>query len=393
MGILDGFRVLDLTQHQAGPYGTALLADFGADVVKIERLGGEPARVNQPTIDGVNAFFLANNRGKRSLCLDLGHADAAEILRRLIGGADALVHNLKPGAMEKLGLGYDDVRALNPRIVYAAASTYGPHGDKRAETGVDLIAQAESGIMSVTGMPDGPALPVGIALADALGGINLAFGVVAALLARERGGQGQAVHVSLVGGLLGLQAWELQHHLLSQTASPRAGRSHPLIKTLWQSFEAVDGEFVIAEVRDSWGGICKAIGRPELAGEDRFRSVGRRLKNRRELLPILEEAFRREPVREWVRRLRAEGVLAAPVRTYADIAADPDARADGYIRTLDHPEKGPIEVSGPFLHFSATPPAIRRAAPGVGEHTDEVLAEIGYAPAEIERLRGDRVVG
>jgi crotonobetainyl-CoA:carnitine CoA-transferase CaiB-like acyl-CoA transferase len=392
MDILDGIRVLDFTQYQAGPYGTALLADFGADVIKIERPGGEPGRTNQPSIDGVSAFFLANNRGKRSLCLDLANAGAKEVVRRLILGADAFVHNLKPGAMEKLGLGYDDVRRINPRIVYAAVSTYGPKGRKREMTGVDLIAQAESGIMSVTGIPGGPALPVGIAMADALGGINVAFGVIAALLARERGGRGQAVHVSLVGGLLGLQAWELQNYLLSRVASPRGGRSHPLVKTIWQSFAAADGELVVAEVSDSWAGICRVIDRPELAGEERFRSVGRRLKNRAELLAILEEAFHRGPVEKWVNKLRAEGVLAAPVRTYAHIAEDPDTRADGYIRILDHPDKGPIEVSGPFLHFSETPASIRGAAPGLGQHTNEVLGECGYPAAEIDRLRGEGVI-
>jgi crotonobetainyl-CoA:carnitine CoA-transferase CaiB-like acyl-CoA transferase len=393
MGILDGIRILDFTQHQAGPYGTALLADFGADVVKIERPGGDPGRTNHPEVNGVNAFFLANNRGKRSLCLDLAKPAALEVVRRLIPSSDAIVHNLKPGAMEKLGLGYEAARALNPRMIYAAASTYGPAGARSGMTGVDLIAQAESGIMSVTGYPGGDALPVGVAIADALGGINLAFAVTAALFARERTGRGQAVNVSLVGGLLGLQAWELQHHLLSGAAPARGGRSHPLIKTLWQSFSAKDGDFVIAEVKDSWGGICRAIGKPELATDERFRSVGRRLKNRVALLEILEAAFRVESVGDCVSRLRAEAVLAAPVRNYADIAADPDTRANGYIRSLDHPDQGPIETPGPFLHFSETPPEIRRAAPRIGDHSAEILAELGYSGAEIERMRADGILG
>ncbi|MGH7856531.1 MAG: CaiB/BaiF CoA transferase family protein, partial [Candidatus Binatia bacterium] len=318
MGVLDGFRILDFTQHQAGPYGTALLADFGADVIKIERPGGDPGRTNHPQVEGVNAFFLVNNRGKRSLCLDLGKPAAIAIVRRLVEGADALVHNLKPGAMEKLGLGYPAVRDMNPRVVYAAASTFGPSGPRRSLTGVDLVAQAESGIMSVTGPEGGDALPVGAALADALGGINLAFGVVAALLARERTGKGQEVHVSLVGGLIGIQAWELQHYLLARTVPPRGGRSHPLIKTLWQSFSARDGSFVLAEVKDSWAGTCRAIGKPELATDGRFDRVGRRLKNRTALIAILDEAFARWTVAECVERLRGEGVLAAPVRTYED---------------------------------------------------------------------------
>src|SRR5205809_1518382 len=200
MDLLQGIRVLDFTQFQAGPYGTALLADFGADVIKIERPGGDPARANFAEIDGVNGFFLVNNRGKRSLCLDLAKPSALEIVRRLISRSDVLVHNLKPGAMEKLGLGYEAVRVANPRMIYAAASTYGPKGSRKDSMGVDLIAQAESGIMSVTGLAEGGALPVGVAIADALGGINLAFGVIAALYARERTGRGQAVQVSLIGG-------------------------------------------------------------------------------------------------------------------------------------------------------------------------------------------------
>jgi crotonobetainyl-CoA:carnitine CoA-transferase CaiB-like acyl-CoA transferase len=392
MGILDGFRILDFTQHQAGPYGTALLADFGADVVKIERPGGDPGRTNHPQVEGVNAFFLVNNRGKRSLCLDLTKPAALEIVRRLLTDADALVHNLKPGAMEKLGLGYESVRTLNPRIVYAAASTFGPAGPRASLTGVDLLAQAESGIMSVTGPDGGDALPVGAAIADALGGINLAFGVVSALLARERSGTGQEVHVSLVGGLLGIQAWELQHHLLSKAVPPRGGRSHPLIKTLWQSFTASDGSFVLAEVKDSWGGICGAIGRPELVADERFDRVGRRLKNRSELIAILDESFGRWTVAECVERLRTEGVLAAPVRTYADIAADLDARANGYVQALDHPDKGRMETPGPFIHFSKSPAAIRSAAPTIGEHTAAILAEVGYTRDEVERLRYDGVI-
>jgi CoA:oxalate CoA-transferase len=388
MDLLQGVRILDFTQYQAGPYGSALLADFGADVIKIERPGGDPARTNQPDVDGVNAFFLVNNRGKRSLCLDFGKPSALEIVRRLISRSDVLVHNLKPGTMEKLGLGYDAVRVANPRMVYAAASTYGPKGSRKDAMGVDLIAQAESGIMSVTGLAEGGSLPVGAAIADALGGINLAFAVIAALYARTQTGRGQAVQVSLVGGLLGLQAWEMQYHLLSGAVSPRGGRSHPLVKTLWQSFTASDGDFVVAEVKDSWSGVCRAVGRPELADDERFRSVGRRLKNRRALLEILGNEFRKAPVLQCVERLRAEGVLAAPVRGYQDIARDDDTRVDGYIRSVDHPTKGRIDTPGPFLHFSETPPAIRRAAPALGEHTTEILAECGYEAGEIERLRG-----
>lgn len=393
MTVLDGIRILDFTQHQAGPYGTALLADLGADVIKIERPGGDPARKNHPPVEGVNAFFLVNNRGKRSLCLDLEKPAATEVIHRLMSRSDVLVHNLKPGAMEKLGLSYSAVRALNPRIVYAVASTYGPNGPRRDLTGVDLVAQAESGLMSVTGIEGGDALPVGAAVADALAGINLAFGVIAALLVRERNGVGQEVHVSLVGGLLGLQAWELQHYLLSRKLPARAGRSHPLIKTLWTSFAARDGDIVVAEVKDSWGGICRGIGRPELETDERFRSVGRRLKNRSALMEILCSIFREWTMADSIRRLRAEGVLAAPVKSYEEIAADADVRANGYIRRLDHPTKGPMETPGPFLQFSETPAEIRGAAPEMGAQGNEILVELGYTAAEIEQLRRDGVLG
>lgn len=392
MNVLDGIRVLDLTQHQAGPYGAALLADLGADVIKVERPGGDPARTNHPQVEGVNAFFLANNRGKRSLCVDLARPEGIEIVHRLIRGGDVFVHNLKPGAMERLGLGYAEVRRLNPKLVYAAVSTFGPNGPRKDLTGVDLVAQAESGIMSVTGLEAGDALPVGAAIADALAGINLAFAITSALLVRERTGVGQEVHVSLVGGLLGIQAWELQHHLLARTVPPRGGRSHPLIKTIWTSFTARDGGFVVAEVKDSWVGICRAIGRPELAQDERFQSVGRRLKNRAILMEILESSFRQWTASECVERLRAEGVLASPVRTYADIAVDADVRANGYVRSLDHPAKGRIDVPGPFLHFSETPARLCSAAPEIGEHTETVLAEVGYTTGDVERLRGAGVV-
>jgi crotonobetainyl-CoA:carnitine CoA-transferase CaiB-like acyl-CoA transferase len=175
--------------------------------------------------------------------------------------------------------------------------------------------------------------------------------------------------------------------VLSRALSARAGPSHPFVKTLWQTFRAADGEFVVAEVKDSWPGICRAIGRPELGSEERFRSVGRRVKHRAALIGILESVFSTASAAEWVRRLRAEGVLAAPVRTYADVAADPDTRANGYLRRVVHRKKGPIETPGPFLHFSATPPDIRAGAPELGEHTHPVLVEAGYGEREIEELR------
>ena len=185
----------------------------------------------------------------------------------------------------------------------------------------------------------------------------------------------------------------MQHHLLSRQPSRRGGGSHQLIKTLWQSFRASDEDFVVAEVKDSWAGICRAIGRPELAEDDRFRSTGRRLKHRAALLAELEPAFATDTVAGWVRRLRAEGVLAAPIRDYADLAGDPDLRADGYIRTLNHPDKGPIDVAGPFLHFSADPAEVKAAAPLVGEHGDAILREAGYGETEIATLRGAGVLG
>jgi crotonobetainyl-CoA:carnitine CoA-transferase CaiB-like acyl-CoA transferase len=223
--------------------------------------------------------------------------------------------------------------------------------------------------------------------------VNLALAVSLALLARERSGVGQEIHVSLVGGLMALQAWELQHHLLSKTVPPRGGHSHPQIRTIWTSFAATDGDFVVAEVRDSWPGICRSIDRAELAADERFRSVGRRYKHREILRGILADAFGERTVDENVARLRAEGVMAAPVKDYAALAADPDVRANGYVRPFDHPTRGAIDVSGPHLHFSAMPPEIRKLAPALGEDTDAVLREVGYAETEITALREAKVLG
>ena len=393
MRLLDGIRILDFTQHQAGPYGAALLADFGADVVKIERPGGDPGRGSFPDVEGLNPFFQTNNRNKRGLCLDLAKPEAIAVVERLVDRADVLVHNLKPGSMDKLGLGAARLRVRNPRLVYAALSTFGPKGPKRNATGVDLIGQAESGIMSVTGPENGDALPVGTALADALGGVNLALAMSLALLARERTGVGQEIHVSLVGGLMGVQAWEIQHHLLSGIVPPRGGHSHPQIRTIWTSFAAADGDFVVAEVKDSWAGICRAVDKPELAADERFRSIGRRYKNREVLRELLASVFRERSVEMNVSRLRTEGVMAAPVKDYAALAADEGVRANGYVRTFEHPTRGTMNVSGPYLHFSDTPPTIERLAPALGEHGDEVLREAGFADDEIAALRGAGVLG
>ena len=396
-GALSGVRVLDMTVWQQGTAASVMLADLGADVVKIEEpLAGDPGRGlgRIEKLDGISGYFQALNRGKRSIALDLKHPQAREVLLRLAERADVFLTNYRPGVTERLGIGYQDLARVNPRIIYCRASGYGRNGPDAQEGCFDLLGQARGGLMAVTGEPDGLPKNAGVPIADQAGGMLGAFGILAALIHRERTGEGQEVDVSLLGSVMALQSFNITTHLFSGDLPrrfPRAGFS-----PFWQVYQGSDGKhFAIAMLLNrGWPDVCELIGRPQLERDERFVSYRSRvLDNAPALIEILDAAFAARPAADWVSLLNERGVFSALVQDYADLADDPQVLANDYIVPVERPDGEPLRMVATPVQMSKTPPRIRSMAPQLGQHTEEVLLEAGYSWQEIEALRGEGAIG
>jgi len=388
-GLLEGIRVLDFTIAQQGPYATALLADMGAEVIKIEEPGkGEVGRVlGVERKTGFSAYFLAINRGKKSLTLNLKSPKGRDVALRLARDCDVVVHNFRPGVMEKLGLGYDDIRTANAQVVYAAASAFGTKGPLGDKPGNDILAQAMSGLMSVTGDGEAP-VPAGTAVADSFGALTLALGIVSALVHRERTGVGQALETSLLGGLLVMQGWELTLHMMTGENPPKAGRGHTYLLWQWYTFQTADGWIAVGGVDPSrWAAFCHAIGRPELETDPRFDSAGKRIRDRHELNALLDAHFSTQPTAHWLRALESADIFCAPVLDYAEVTSHEQIRANGYVQEMAHPKMGQMRIVPCPIDFKGTPADSTRPEPTLGQHSDEVLREFGYSDGEIEEMR------
>ena len=393
-GPLEGIRVLDFTIAQQGAYATLLMADMGAEVIKIEQPGrGEIGRVlGMDRKSGVSVYFLAINRGKRSLTLDLKSEKGREIALRLARDCDVVASNFRPGVMEKLGLDYEAFKQVNPRIIYAGASAFGTKGRLGWKPGNDILAQAMSGLMSTTGEDDTP-LPTGAAIADHVAAVTLALGIVAALLARERTGVGQKVEASLLGSMLAGQSWELTHYLVTREKQPKAGRGNALLPLIWYTYRTADGYMAVGGVPpDRWHAFCQAIGWPELETDERFAGLGGRIREKEELNRLLDEHFSTCTTEEWLQRLEAGDIFCAPVYDYARVSEEPQVYDNGYLVPVQHPQLGEITVVNCPIQFSETPAAISATEAPLGEHTDEILEGFGYSADEIERLREEGVV-
>jgi crotonobetainyl-CoA:carnitine CoA-transferase CaiB-like acyl-CoA transferase len=391
---LTGVRVLDLSRVLAGPFCAMLLADLGAEVVKVEdTASGDESRTWPPHKDGESAAYLVINRNKRDMTLDLKAPEGIEVLKRLVARADVLIENFRTGTMESFGVGYDVLAALNPRLVYCSISAFGRTGPRAEGAGYEALMQAFSGIMSITGEPDGPPVRCGVSFLDLTTGIICAYGIVNALLHRERTGLGQRVDGSLLSTAVSLLNYHAEGYLLTGAIPKALGSSHPSLSP-YRNFRCRDGQWVfIAGANDRfWQRLAPALGLPQMATDPRFATNIQRVKHRRELETALEEAIAQHDREPLLKVLEEAGVPATPVNTVDQVMNDPQTAARGLIERVNHPTLGEIPVVGNPLTFSRMRVGVRSPAPLQGEHTDQVLAEHGYSSDEIAALRGRKVI-
>ncbi|HEX6989532.1 MAG TPA: CoA transferase [Bacillota bacterium] len=386
-GPLRGIRVIEFCQVMAGPFCGQMLADLGADVIKVEKPAGDDTRrMGPPFVAGEAAAFLAVNRNKRSVVLDVKRPEGREVMERLVASADVFIENLRPGTCDRLGLGYERLSSINPRLVYCSISGFGQTGPYRDRGGFDLVAQAMSGLMSVTGPTDGALVKVGVPVTDLTAGLLGAYGVVAALLERAASGRGQHVDTSLLEAGIAYTVWESASYFATGEVPQPTGTAHRLTAP-YQAFPTRDGHVIVGGANQAnWERICRALERPDLVDDERFRTPADRMRNREELVALLEEIFRARTTGEWLERLAREGVPSGPVYDLAQVYADPHVEAREMVVSRSHPVAGDVRMIGVPVKLSRTPGAVHRPAPMLGEHTAEVLAELGFDAGRIRAL-------
>jgi len=393
-GALDGIRVLDLSRHLAGPYCAMMLGDLGAEVIKVERpgVGDESRHWGPPFFGGESAYYLCCNRNKRSLTLNLKHARGLAIARALAERSDVVIENFRVGVLDKLGLGYADLRAVNPRLIYCSISGFGHTGPDRDLGSYDFLLQGRSGLMSITGEPDGPPMKVGVAIADLAAGLFANNAVLSALFIRERTGIGQHVDIALFDSQIALLANVASNYLCSGAVPERWGNAHASIVP-YQIFQAADDFLILAVGNDEqWRQFCEAAGVSAWAQDPRFATNPERVANRETLVPLVQELLRGKTVAEWLQLCANADVPAGPVNTIDKVFADPQTLARGMLLQMPHPTLGTVRLAGTPLNLSATPAQMRLPPPLLGEHTDVILRTvIGLDAPAIAALHRDGV--
>ena len=392
---LEGMKIVDCSQVLAGPFCTMLLADMGADVIKIEKPGaGDDTRhMGPPFVSGESAAFLAMNRNKRSVVLDFKQKSGLEAARRLASDADVMIENYRAGTMDRLGLGYEEMAAANPALIYCSISGFGRTGPYSKRAGYDLIAQGMSGLMSITGMPDSPPVKVGVPMADLNAGMFAVYGILSAYIHRLKTGQGQYLEVSLLESALAYMVWESGIYFTTGDVSRPLGSAHRL-SAPYQSLKTRDGYINVGAPNDTnWERMARTMDRVDLLEDDRFTDNAGRMANRADLEVELEQTLTEHDTAHWLEKFDRAGFPAGPVLDMEQVWNDEQVRARNMDVELQHPAAGTVRHIGLAAKLYGTPGRLNWPAPTMGQHTDEVLAEAGYSASEIEELRSSGAAG
>jgi crotonobetainyl-CoA:carnitine CoA-transferase CaiB-like acyl-CoA transferase len=395
MKALDGIRVLDLTRALAGPFCTLMLGDYGADVIKIELPGtGDDTRHwGPPFIGDESAYFLSINRNKRSLTLNFKEPQAVEVFLKLVEQSDVVVENFTPGVMGRLGLDYETVKSANPRIVYCSISGFGQSGPYKNRPAYDQIMQGISGLMSITGEPDGEPEKIGIAVTDIGAGMWAAFAVMSALHHREKSGEGQYIDIAMLDAQVAWLTYQAGYFFANNKPPQRLGKAHPTLVP-YQAFMAQDGKYFNVAVGSErlWERFCQGIKREDLKDHPDYATNGDRVRNRSKIVPLLQEYFLTRSSTDWVEALQAVSVPAGPINDLAEVFSDPQVlHRDMYVE-MPHPTLGSIKQTGLPLKFSQTPGGLDRHPPLLGEHNQEILQGLGYSTAQVQDLAARGVI-
>jgi CoA:oxalate CoA-transferase len=389
---LTGVKVVDLTRVLSGPFCTALLGDLGADIIKVEEHAGDSVRRQGAIKDGLSWYFVQFNRNKRSVKLDLRKPEGREVLSKLIARSDVLVENFRPGVLDRLGFTEARLKELNPALVVGSINGFGSTGPYRDRPAFDFIAQAMSGFMSVNGEPDGPPLRSGLPISDLIAGVYAALAITASVLRARQTGEGQRAEVSLTNGLISMLAYMATNYFSTGTVPPRSGNDHP-IAAPYGLFATRDGQIAIAPPDDRFfGRLADALELPELKTDPLYATQAARVANRARINAIVGGKLATRGSAYWVETLNAAGMPCGPVNSIPEVFQDPQVLAQEMVMEIQQPDYGPVRVLGFPMKLSAAPCRVRRPAPGLGEHSDDVLAELGYSDTERQGLRDAGVI-